>query len=140
MQQEIIKSARSFLGTPFVHQGRSECGVDCLGLLILISKTLNLRSRNGELLHECDILTYSRTPDADLLYQTLKNCLNETDKPQLGAVALLNIADNPQHLGIIGDYIAGGFSLIHAYQTAGKVIENNFDISWQRRSVSFFLL
>jgi cell wall-associated NlpC family hydrolase len=140
MQQQIITTARSFLNTPFVHQGRSKEGLDCLGLLILIARNLNLKAKDGTPMHCHDNLCYSRTPNSQILYETLKHCLHEIDAPQLGSVALLNIAGNAQHLAIIGDYVECGFSLIHAYQTAGKVIENNYDASWQRRTFSYFHL
>ena len=44
---------------------------------------------------------------------------------ELGAMVVLSITGQPQHLGIVGDYRHGGWSLIHAASNArpGRVIE-----------------
>ena len=40
--------------------------------------------------------------------------MQRVDSLELGAVLVLATADQPQHLGIVGDYSHGGWSLIHA--------------------------
>jgi hypothetical protein len=39
---------------------------------------------------------------------------------------------------VVGDYVHGGLSLIHAYNGAGvnKVVEHRLDESWRRRIVA----
>ncbi len=42
---------------------------------------------------------------------------------ELGAVLALVTETQPQHLGIVGDYRHGGWSVIHAATKPGRVIE-----------------
>jgi hypothetical protein len=41
-RNQIIEVARSWLGTKWVHQGRSRAGVDCVGLLIAVGDALGV--------------------------------------------------------------------------------------------------
>jgi cell wall-associated NlpC family hydrolase len=38
----IIAAARSWLGVPWRHQGRTRQGVDCAGLVVLVGRGLGL--------------------------------------------------------------------------------------------------
>ena len=43
LREQIIARARQEMGTPFVHQARlSGIGCDCIGLLIIIGRALNM--------------------------------------------------------------------------------------------------
>lgn len=52
-----------------------------------------------------------------------KAVLLESDDLRLGSVVMLQVDKDPQHLGIVGDYRHGGFSIIHAAGNAGRTIE-----------------
>lgn len=67
-RKQIIDAAKSCAGIRFVHQGRSESGVDCVGLLVLVGKKINY----PEIF---DVQGYRRVPSADTIRETLrKNC------------------------------------------------------------------
>jgi uncharacterized protein YijF (DUF1287 family) len=53
-------------------------------------------------------------------------------------VVWMRFDGEPQHLGVVGDYVHGGLSLIHAYNGAGlnKVVEHRLDEAWRRRIVA----
>ncbi len=137
---EIVTVARTYIGVPFVHQRRGRGGVDCLGLLMLVAGELDLCGRDGLPLVAHDVMNYSKTPNVDALLTTLNDCLTAKSSPQVGDIALFNIDGNAQHLGIIGNYHNGGLGLIHAYASAGAVVEHNFSVNWQRRLVQLFAI
>jgi cell wall-associated NlpC family hydrolase len=42
MAEAFIDAARSYLGVPWVHQGRSRKGVDCVGLVVLAMRAIGI--------------------------------------------------------------------------------------------------
>lgn len=72
----IVAEARSWIGTPFAHQGRKKGqGVDCLGLLIGVAAALRLRGCDGKLLVSRDSLAYGHYPDEVALREGLGRVL-----------------------------------------------------------------
>lgn len=122
----LVTAARKYLGVPFRHRGRTPRHLDCVGLIVRAYADLGRDIRH-------DKTHYGREPHADGLRDQLQL---EFGPPapdmRVGDVAL--IAYNtivPHHVGIIGDYKYGGFSLIHADGMAGKVVEHRIDEVWQ---------
>jgi cell wall-associated NlpC family hydrolase len=138
--KEIVNIARKYVGTPFVHQGRSPHGVDCLGLLIMVANELNLHGRDGLPLVAHDNLNYSRNPDTENLLNKLCACLTPKITPEIGDIGLFKIDGNAQHLAIISDYNNDNLGLIHAYQNVNAVVEHNFSQNWKNRLVQLFLI
>lgn len=138
MQQQIVDTARTWLGTPFHHQARVK-GIccDCLGLVVGVVGELGMKDRNGQLLAGYDEVVYSKEPDGAYLTQKLTDLLEETKEPQAGDLALFSVRDNPQHLAIITDY-EGGLGMVHAYAPARKVVEHRLDDDWNSRLVKVF--
>lgn len=130
----IVACARSFLGMRFVHQGRTEQGVDCLGLLLAVAQQMGILFEG---LHPLamDVPTYSLRPDVQLLRQKLDYFLVPIPIPEAdaGDVVLLTIQGMPQHLAILSDYPESGLlGMIHSYASARKVVEHRYDEEWQR--------
>lgn len=144
MRQKIVNEARSWLGVRFAHQGRSkETGCDCIGLIVGVAQALNLRSRSGRLLVDCDYQNYSMTPNDNQLQCELAKHLYEIDEYGPGDIVLLRFAKNPQHLAIVSEANYGGKwhpTLIHAYSVAAIVCEHRFDHRWQRRLVGVYTI
>jgi uncharacterized protein YijF (DUF1287 family) len=61
-----------------------------------------------------------------------------TSSMQPGDVVWIRFEREPQHLAIVGDYVHGGLSLIHAYNGAGpsRVCEHRLDAEWRNRIVA----
>ncbi|TAE33634.1 MAG: hypothetical protein EAY65_04505 [Alphaproteobacteria bacterium] len=133
---DIIQEARSWLGVPFVHQGRTRYGVDCLGLLMGIAASLQLVDRHGVPLTHHDQRAYSTMPCVQHLYATLSDACREVDAWQHGDIGLFRIEGRAQHVAIYAD--APMPMLIHAYQSAGCVVEHHYDATWMRRLASIF--
>jgi len=118
---ELYEAARTFLGTPFKHQGRYVHGVDCAGLVILSAKMIG-----QEII---DIEGYHRMPDDKALKLAMDSQLTRVYRePIENDIVLMAIGKNAQHIGIITPN-----GIIHAYEGAGKVVEHNFDARWSKR-------
>ncbi len=143
VKTKIVLAARKYVDVPFVHQGRSEYGVDCLGLLMLVAQQLDLQGNDGELLANYDNLNYSKNPNVKDLRLMLEKYLTPKDNAEIGDIGLFEIDSNAQHLAIISDYGEkylnnNSLGIIHAYQNVGRVVEHNFSVNWQRRLVQLF--
>ncbi len=141
LEASIAEAARSWLGTPFKHQGRMKgVGVDCLGLLVGVALKLDLKDKSGEPLVTLDRLGYGHFPDEIALQSALENALHVRAEPCIGAIGLFTIDGRTQHLGIFGDYGAGELSLIHAYAPHRKVVEHRLSEEWLERVVGCYRL
>jgi cell wall-associated NlpC family hydrolase len=128
----IVAAARALLGVPFRHRGRTRSGLDCAGLLVL-----SYRAHGVEL---PDIRIYGREPHRNGLVRAVEAGFGPpvARGPEPGDVLLMRFEEEPHHLGIAGDYVYGGLSLIHAYGTAGKVVEHRLDDLWRGRIVAVY--
>ena len=116
--------ARTLIGTPWQHQGRTEAGVDCVGLCVLA-----LRAAGYSVQDRTD---YGTDPDGTLRAALDANLIM-VDDMRAGDIALVCFRAE-RHVGIIsvGDY---GFTLIHADSHAKRVVEHRIDERWARRIV-----
>ncbi len=147
MRQKIIIEAKSWLGTSFHHQGRVKIsathhgGCDCIGLVIGVASQLNLYSKTGKPIVDCDQLNYSNIPEGDNLRQQLSQHLLEKGDniahAKTGDIVLFSFAKNPQHLAII-DKQKDELLIIHAYSVVGKVCYHRLDSKWQERLVQIY--
>lgn len=131
----VVAEARKWLGVNFAHQGRSEYAVDCAGLVIKVAHALNLS--------DFDFTNYARRPDGITLEALCdQHMTRRWDKaPEAGLVALIRFGKLPQHLAIIGQHdIPGEFTLIHAHNGAGAVVEHILDLPWRKRIVALYSL
>lgn len=129
-QNDIVQAARSFMGTPFVHQGRIPGrALDCAGLVIVVARTLNIE--------HFDVDGYGRNPHQGLLEATIdrNNCLFSVALNEIspGDILLMRFAREPQHLAIYA-----GETLIHSYEAVGKVCEHGIDATWRSRIVKAY--
>ena len=139
----IIAAARSWLGTPWRHQGRLKgVAVDCGGLILGVGRELGLI--------DLEVRAYGRIPDGQQLRTLCEQHLVRKAAAGLGSsseavaqpmmpgdVLLMRFTRHPQHLAIIGDR-GEPFSLIHAYADAGACVEHVADPKWRRRIVAAY--
>ena len=122
LREQLIAAARSYLGTPFHHMARNPpVGVDCAGLVICAAREVGLLPPGF------DVPSYSRVPDGVSLLAWCREHLDEVAKEtmQAGDVIVVSMGEYPQHIGLLGSYRYGGFSIIHAsaYSYPPRVIE-----------------
>lgn len=113
-RQDVIRVARSMVGTKYRHGGRTRKSVDCGGLLIAIATELGID-------HIAPPLGYSRHPDGRLVDHVHAGADPQKD-PQPGDILVFWVDRGsrlPQHVGIITE--CGG--LIHADMRSRRVVE-----------------
>lgn len=130
-----VEIARSYIDTPFHHQGRVPgVGLDCVGLVICVAREL------GKLPPDFDVTGYARQPDGAMLMHHLHEHLIEIPQNcmMVGDVVCVAFDKHPQHVGLLGDYLYGGFSIIHAATKHKRVVETRLLFSNTMRFVSAF--
>lgn len=121
----FVAAARDMIGVRWKHQGRSRRGIDCGGLLVWCIQTVDRIAYDPK--------GYTRLPYRHSLEATLQQNMGNPLEPgeiRYGDVAVFawNSVD-PNHCGIVGDYVHGGLSLIHAFAINGEVVESPIDVS-----------
>lgn len=131
---KLVAAARSYLGVPFRHRGRTRNGMDCIGLLWRAYADCGVTLKDRKV--------YGREPYRDGLREELQSQLGdplEFDalwKP--GDVVLIEFHGVPHHVAFFGDYLHGGLSLIHSYGDVGYVTEHRLDDAWTQRILAVF--
>ncbi len=125
-RQQVIEVARSWIGTPYRHQGRSRSYVDCIGLIVCVGADL------GETIEAP--FDYTDSPSGKMLMDRSRVQFNEvTDRtaPIPGDIMALwgwN-RNEPQHFAIAADY-GSRPTMIHAFSKRGQVVEHDIDPFW----------
>lgn len=127
-RQQVIATARSFLGCPWKHQGRTRRGIDCLGLVALAYDSVRpVVDRQG----------YGRTPYNGALEASLREHFGPPVASAPVALADLKPADlllmswtsEPHHVAIVTPH-PYGVGIIHSYSITpnnaggGSVVEH----------------
>ena len=133
MSLTIVTEARTWLGTPWAHQGRAKgVAVDCVGLVVEVARATGVLS-------VAEAADYRRRPDGSTLQAKLGAYLTSRPLAQLrpGDVVLIATNEVADHVAFVGDYPGGrALTLIHAYWPMRKVVEHRLDATWRRRIVA----
>ncbi len=125
-REQVIVEARTWLGTPFRHQGRLKGhGVDCIGFPWGVAKDLNL-------LQDIDLdspkvkpyLGYGKAPAPSKFLGALEEHLVRIEFADvlIADIILFRGKLYPNHLAIVTD-----FGIIHSSAERGKVVEHCVD-------------
>lgn len=132
-REEIVAEARTWLGTPFHHQGRVKgVGTDCAGIIAGVLNHFNIKHK--------DYSNYTREESVPLMRQSLDEALIKIDKLEPGAVVLFYMRrrDNTCHVGIMEtDEV-----IIHADMRPGikKVTRMQLSSGWKKRIHTIYRL
>lgn len=129
---DVVACARTQIGVRWQHQGRTQDGRDCIGLVLYVAHTLGQS--------EFDTRDYARFASDETMLELCRAHLVAVQPADLasGDLAVFGF-DSQRHIGIIGDYPApGALSLIHAHAINRKVVEHRLDDQWQRRILGRF--
>lgn len=136
----IVEVARTWIGAPFVHQGRNRNGVDCVGLPWCVYRELGVAFD--------DFRAYAHESDSAELVGRIRAALGDPvavapvkfSDLQAGDIALFRFAVEPHHLGIIADYMGlpGHFSFIDADGGYERVIERRLSEKYLKRITHVF--
>ncbi|URA06809.1 tail protein [Xanthomonas phage Langgrundblatt2] len=128
---DIAKRARALKDVPFLHQGRSFDGIDCVGLLAYAIR------------YDFDkIPPYPRDPYNSELENAMTAAFGPPlllkptiDQLQEGDLAAMQYRGPIRHVGIVLNHptIPGALSLIHTDSMVERVTEHILDVKWLRR-------
>ena len=129
----IIEEARSWLGVPFHHQGRTKNGCDCIGVGLACARRVGFKYE--------DYTRYGRLPHHGLLEKAFMQYLVQIDVKDIRPAdgVLITWKADPHHVAIVTRIkITGKLGILHCYQTVGKVVEHHLDDNWKKRIVMAF--
>lgn len=124
----LVEEARLLVGVPFQHAGRSTRGLDCVGLLVLATRNAGMDVYDNPL--------YSPVVDSEYMQAELAMAarrLTPDEPTRMGDVLLFRIGRSPQHLALVSSTVHVPYTIIHAYQTVGRVVEQGLDPTWASR-------
>lgn len=115
-RKQIEAEALSWRDVPWRHQGRTRKGVDCVGLIVEVAKSLQLM--------DYDCLGYARTTRQEEFVKHFKAFMKQ--KPvtsrKKGDILLLRDGTYAGHSAILGE-MYGKEALIHSYAGRRKVVQ-----------------
>lgn len=135
---DIIASARSLKGTPYLHQGRvagEKGGVDCIGVPLLIGRELGMKPETW------NFTGYRRLPDGFTLMAHLREHMGAEigqEEMQPGDLVVVSFGRHPHHVGVVVDYHLGGLGLVHANGQMRKVVETQLVFTAEMKFVTAF--
>lgn len=123
---DVVNAARSYLGTPFRHQGRLPgVGLDCAGTIVCALNHCGIAVR--------DVIGYGRIPSQGLFTKMVEEHCNriKLEDVQVGDFMMFSFRDEPQHIAIVSNMEP--MMIIHSYSGVGRVVENSVDYAWLKR-------
>ena len=118
----VVREARTWVGVPFRHQGRDRNGIDCVGLPIVVLKSL------GITVPEFAPLDYPRQPTTDLERRFLPSCTPLPDYVP-GCAIVIKWQRSLMHIALYTDTD----TLIHVMERNKAVVEHGFRGMWRER-------
>lgn len=135
---QLIVEARQLLGVEWRHKGRTERGLDCLGLIWLALARVLASSRGERMAKPRN--DYGRTPFNGHLRAGLIEWLGApiNGRPAPGDIVTMRWVDDAHHVAIVTPHRFHRIGLIHADNTATggpRVVEHGWDYVWERRFI-----
>lgn len=138
----VVAEARTWVKTPYEHQGRLKTRrVDCVGLIIGTGTELGLLDIDSASWKR--FAGYARTPNPRMMGEAMAQWLvpldlkRDEEAPD-GCVGWFGWrADMPMHLAIMATF-EGRRTMIHAFGHVGACVEHGFVAEWPGRVVSWW--
>jgi cell wall-associated NlpC family hydrolase len=127
--EQIVSSARTYIGTPFRHQGREKGkACDCVGLPLMVGEELGLVDTLGNPFTRYDHVNYGAQPGDDMVLRICRQRLVEMPEGHQIQPGDLLAIKNPRiacHVGI-ATMLQGSLGVIHALDISGirRVVEH----------------
>lgn len=124
-RDEIVEAARTWVGVPYLHQGRSRQGVDCIGLLACLAKQFGVS--------DYDETDYGRRPSGLHMRRVLESNLIKTTYGDLQPADIIHMATDkdPLHVALVSR--RNPLYIVHASSDFGRVVEQRLDDVYIRR-------
>lgn len=107
--EAFVAAARGFIGVPWVHQGRSERGIDCVGLIVLAARAVGIDAPM-----RADYGRFQYYPQAR---EYLEQFCDRVGSPDLGDIVLFKTTQS-LHMAIVSEIAADG-SIARVIQALG---------------------
>ena len=122
----IVAEARTWLGVPWRHQGRTRAGIDCVGLLVCVTRALGLS--------DYDSTGYGRHAQGQTFVRHFQENMDGIGISEARPGDVLVFADRayPCHCGVLTER-HGVPHLLHAHAIRRKVIEEPYAGEWQAK-------
>lgn len=138
-REQVLVEARAWIDTPYQHlQCVRGVAVDCDHMIIGVCRNLGLVAP------DFDVPPYFMMPDGVTLMKLCRTYMTEVPiaDMQIGDVAIIVVDKVPQHMGILGNYRHGGFSIIHAINNIDRprVVETRLMLTRITRLEAVFKL
>lgn len=130
-RMDVVTEARTWLGTPFVHQGWTKgVACDCIGLIKGVGVALGLFDYDEQSYKAQRYAAYSMLPNPRKMREGLAEFFVPIEKAEAlpGDIFYIAWAKEPQHVALMTDH-----GIIHSYSHVGKVVEHALDAEWERR-------
>ena len=127
--EQLITTARGWIGAPYLHQGRGRHGVDCLGLVLEVARAHDLIP--GDL----DWRGYGRMPFRSFLEKEIATRCTQIEAAVPGSLVVIKWSRAAAHLAI-----CTGPNLIHACASRKQVVEHGYRGVWLRLTHSVWAL
>ncbi len=128
-QRNIFLTARTCVGSPFRHQGRSPAlGLDCVGLIVFTLNSLGLKC--------FDFLDYKKNPMKNAISPHVDRAgFIQKSKSDMtaGDLVIMRFGKYMEHAAIVSDR-----GIIHACEKYGKVVEHGLDMEWRSKIISVY--
>lgn len=125
----FITAARSLIGVPYVHQGHTEHGVDCMGLpyVAALKVGIDLKAHCRAILGESTPSFNYRAQSGPTALTLMENCFVPALRPVPGCLILIRFPKqpHPQHFAV-----CTGETIIHALRTHKAVFEVGYRAQW----------
>ena len=133
MADAFVAAARSFVGVPWRHLGRSHTGVDCIGLVLLAAREVGVDLP--------DPVPYAREPQGTRLLEGILAHAERIATPEPGDVLLFRMGLYGGHVGIASVHPAWGVpACLHAYAPRRQVVEQPMDAELRAALIGAFRL
>lgn len=128
---EIVAEARKWIDTPWKHQGRSERGIDCAGVVVKTAHALKFS--------EFDVTNYQRNTRGHQFMDYFREHMEEIPltKIQEGDVVLFRDSMFPCHSAVVS-VKHGELHIIHAYARRKQVLEEPLSAEWKGKWIAAF--
>ncbi len=126
-RMSLIAEAQRLVGVPFVHQGRSVHGVDCIGAIKLAAINAGLDPEAATGLK--DTRDYGLVVTSEMLDKMSRVC-TRVREVEPGLLVLFRFPEekHPQHFGIL----TNNRTIVHADVKQGRVVEHGYRGLWLR--------
>lgn len=122
----LVAQARSYLGVPWRHQGRTRAGIDCAGLIVLVARDLGLA--------DYDSTAYGRRAQGQGFVEHFRSQMEGVAVSEARSSDVLVFADQayPCHCGFLTERLDTPH-LLHAHALRRQVIEEPYAGEWRAK-------